>query len=279
MNAIDRIHNLTKNAAVVAGSWPLILILRACQLILDLVILGVTSWLIANFVYHSIFGFGLFLSLLSLICLLYQTLAATLAPILHREYIAISVETALVVLWFCFWISFLIEYVSYLKCDPHGQDQNDGKGNSSINLISNCSSVNSHMRAAIWISFIEVLLFAATLIFVLRAFWSNRRDNTVSTFGVPSSGFAGVTTDAFAIETPSSVLNDPFAAPFSADDYDEAIDTSQYGSFYSHYDSAGRSRGRGTDGGEEPVNDNDIYSYNSPYSNPYGNFVQIAPDK
>ncbi|KAK9468074.1 hypothetical protein V1512DRAFT_260715 [Lipomyces arxii] len=181
--------------------WPRIFILRVSQAFIDIVILGVSGWLVSN-AYRAIHGYFLFTSIFTALALVYQVFGPRVFPEYHKSIIVLGLEALTFIWWLCAFVSIVPLYFSHIKCHSEGKDHDEETHDNF------CGPINSHIVANIWFSLVQFGLFFVTLAMVIRVFRNDRRDNAIS----DSVGVA-------------SVHSDPaYDDPFSAQEYDSAID-------------------------------------------------------
>ncbi|KAK9479708.1 hypothetical protein V1514DRAFT_327915 [Lipomyces japonicus] len=237
------------------SNFPVVLIFRSVQALLAIIELGISSWLV-NHYYHAVFGFYLFLSLITLIALAYQVLGPTFFPNFHNPVIVLTIESILTIFWFSGFVSLAAEYYHGLKCAIDDTTMTSP-------WSASCSAINSHARAATWFAFFATVAFGITLAFVIRAFVSsNRRDIAsdsafnIGPFNYNNNNNNNNNKNNNTITSSSGQGVELTEDPFSARDYDSAVDGGgdSYGrDYFARYDDRG----------------------NASYENPYGSHDDV----
>ncbi|KAK7208285.1 hypothetical protein BZA70DRAFT_287597 [Myxozyma melibiosi] len=238
---------------------PAIFTVRIAQLLCNLIILGLTAWLVANY-YYPIFGFILFLTVATFLGLLYQCITPQILPRLHNPIAVLVIECLSILLWFCGFIAVTVEYFDYVRCEESNSDSSDSSSSSSSSskLLSrdstkhhtaSCSSINSHTKAVIWFSLFQLLLLFITTVSVVRLFISYRREGveTQASGGRSVPGASFFSLDAIKTKlfgrrrmqrSGATMLAEEEDDAFNASDYDSRVDGGA-GS-YSVYNTGGR---------------------------------------
>ncbi|KAK9368735.1 hypothetical protein V1509DRAFT_622642 [Lipomyces kononenkoae] len=227
---------------------PVIFSLRISQTLLDVIIFGLAGWLSYHY-YQAIYGFTVFLCVVTLLDILYQVITPQLLNRVHSKTAVLVLECLVSIWWFCVFVASTSLYFGPLHCTglyPDGTDVEDPAG------ASKCSTINSYQKAVIWFSLIEWLVFNVSLVMVVRAFVEYRRDTAIDR-AFEAGGAVSFATDPSGER---GFVRDEEDNPFSAADYDSRVDG---GAGYTYQSANGR---------PSYVEQYEMADYPSPYDAP-----------
>ncbi|KAK9493413.1 hypothetical protein V1508DRAFT_94132 [Lipomyces doorenjongii] len=193
---------------------PVIFSLRIGQTLVDVILLGLSGWLGSHY-YQAIYGFTIFLCIVTLVNILYQVITPQLLTRLHNKTAVLVLECLVTLWWFCVFIASTALYFGPLRCNglyPVGTDETDSGA-------TKCSSINSYQKAVICFSLIQWLVFMVSLVMVVRVFIEYRRDTAINRVE-DAGGVMAFASDA----SERRFARDEDDNPFSAADYDSRVD-------------------------------------------------------
>ncbi|KAK9241274.1 hypothetical protein V1525DRAFT_4810 [Lipomyces kononenkoae] len=213
---------------------PVIFTLRISQTLLDVIIFGLAGWLASHY-YQAIYGFTVFVCLVTLLNILYQVITAQLLNRLHSKSAVLVLECLVSLWWFCIFVASTALYFGPIHCNglyPEGTDVEDPGD------TRKCSTINSYQRAVIWFSLIEWLVFIVTSVMVVRTFIEYRRDTAINR-ALEAGGVVSFASDESGER---GLVRDEEDNPFSAADYDSRVDGGAGGYTYQSGSANGGSR-------------------------------------